>query len=166
MSTSGGTPSARAEELARQFEQLNDEVIAFVESCDAATWKGTCPGEERSVGAVAAHVADGHRAISGWLRAIAVGQPVNVTMDEIHAGNARAAAAAAGRSQADVAEALRRNGAIAAETVRGLSDDDLAHVTQFAVAGPMSAEAMITRVLLRHPRGHLESMRTSTADQQ
>ncbi len=157
--------SARAEELARQFEQLNDEVIAFVESCDEGTWKAQCAGEERCVGAVAQHVADAHRAGSRWVRATVAGQPITVTVDDIHTSNAQAAAASANRSQSEVADALRRHGATAASTVRGLSDEDLARSAPFGPAGgsPASAEAIIVGVLLRHPRGHLDSMRKSMA---
>ncbi len=157
--------SARAEELARQFEQLNDEVIAFVEACDEGAWKAQCADDERCVGAVAQHVADAHRAGSRWVRTIVAGQPITVTMDDIHTSNAQAAAASANQSQSEVADALRQSGAKAASTVRGLSDEDLARSASFGPAGgsPASAEAIIVGVMLRHPRGHLDNMRKGAA---
>jgi hypothetical protein len=163
--TSGNASSARAEELARQFEQVNDEVIAFVEACDDAAWKATCADDERTVGAVAQHIADGHRGVTQWVSTLAAGQPVTVTMDQIHSANAQAAAIYGGRSQSEVADSLRRRGAAAAARVRGLSDEDLARSAPFGPGGgmPLSAEMIIVRAMLGHPRGHLESMRKSTA---
>jgi uncharacterized damage-inducible protein DinB len=160
-------PSARAEELARQFEQLNDEVITFVEACDKGAWKAQCAEDERSIGAVAQHVADGYRAGSRWVRTIAAGQPITITMDDIHTANAQAAAAIANRSQSEVADALRQSGAKAASTIRELNDEDLARSAPFGPAGgsPASAEAIITGVMLRHPRAHLDSMRKGAASQ-
>ncbi len=165
MGTSGSAPSARAEELAGQFEQLNGEVIAFVESCDDATWTGSCADDGRSVGAVAHHVAGAHRAVGQWVSMIAAGQPVNVTMDEIHASNARAAAADAHKSRQEVVDALRRHGATAAASVRALDDDGLARSAAFGPAGGtlVSAETVIVSAMLGHPRGHLESMRKGAA---
>ena len=157
--------SARAEELARQFEQLNDEVVAFVEACDDGAWRAQCADDERSVGVVAQHVADGHRAASRWVRTIVAGQPIAVTMDDIHAANAQAAAASVNRSRGEVAGALRQHGAAAASTLRGLSDEDLARSAPFGPAGgsPVSAETIITGIMLRHPRAHLDTMRKGAA---
>jgi hypothetical protein len=162
---SGNPSSARAEQLAREFEQINAEVIAFVEACDDATWKAQCADDERSVGAVAQHIADGHRGVTQWVSTLAAGQPVTVTMDQIHDANAQAAATHGQRSQSEVVESLRRRGAAAAALVRGLSDDDLARSAPFGPAGgiPLSAEMIIVRAMLGHPRGHLETMRKSTA---
>lgn len=163
MSTSGNTSGGtKGEQLARQFEQLNGEVIAFVEGCDAAAWKATCADDERTVGEVAAHISNAYRPVSDWVRTVASGQPVNITMDDIHKYNAQAAAADAERTQPDVAQALRRNGALAAEMIRGLSDDQLAQTAYFGPAGaPIAAETVATNVLLGHPRGHLEALRKS-----
>ena len=153
--------SAKAEQLAQQFEQLNGEVIAFVESCDDAVWNAPCPGDGRPVAAVAAHVAGAYRAVVEWVRSVAAGQPVTITMDDIHASNARAATKDAGRSREDVAQALRSNGELLAGTIRGLDDESLAHSAPFGPAGgtPLTAEPVATYVLLRHPRVHLDDMR-------
>lgn len=158
--------SARAEEIAHQFEQLNDEVIAFVEGCDEGTWQTTCPGEERPIAAVAAHVAGAYPVVAAWMRSVASGQPVAVTMNDIHAANAHAAAKDAARSRADVAQALRRNGELAAGIVRGLDDESLARSAPFGPAGgtPLTAATVAEYVLLRHPREHLATMRKAIAE--
>ncbi len=164
MSASGDTTNAKGEELARKFEQINDEVIAFVEGCDDATWKATCAEDERTVGEVAAHIANAYRAAGEWVRTLVSGQPLNITMDDIHTFNAQAAKADSRRSQSEVAATLRRNGALAAESVRGLSDDQLAQSAYFGPAGaPLSAETVASYVLLGHSRGHLKTMRKTTA---
>ncbi len=157
--------SAKAEALAQKFEQLNGEVIAFVDGCDDATWNAVCPDDERPVAAVASHVAGAYPVVAAWMRSVASGQPVTLTMDDIHASNARAATKDANRSRADVAQALRQNGALAASTVRDLDDESLARGAAFGPAGgtELTAEAVATYVLLRHPRVHLDTMRKATA---
>ncbi|MGI8688130.1 MAG: hypothetical protein ACR2M3_06080 [Thermomicrobiales bacterium] len=47
--------SKRAEELAAQFEAVNDEVIAMVTGCTDEQWRRPCASEGWSVGVVAHH---------------------------------------------------------------------------------------------------------------
>jgi len=157
--------SAKAEALAQQFEQLNDEVIAFVEGCDDATWHATCPDDGRPVAAVASHIVDGTRAVTEWIRLVSSGQPVTTTMDDIHASNAHNAPKGAQRSQAEVSQALRESGAAAASMVRSLDDESLRHSAPFGPAGgaTLTAETVATRVLPAHPRSHLATMRHAAA---
>ena len=47
--------SKRAEQLAAQFETVNDEVIALVTECTDEQWRQPCASEEWSIGVVAHH---------------------------------------------------------------------------------------------------------------
>ena len=156
--------NVRANELASQFQRANDDVIAFVSSCDDTTWNMPCEGEGWSIGGVAAHIADGHRSIVGWVRDIVAGRPITVTRDELNQANAARAAANATRSREEILAALRARGAAAVESVRALSDDELARTGAFGVAGgaAFSAEQLIERTLTGHPLRHLASMRASS----
>ena len=81
--------SERARNLAHQLEQANQALIATIEGLSDAQWKATTPGDGRSVGVVAHHVASSHKAVAGLVGAIAHGQKVpTITMEMIHEGNA------------------------------------------------------------------------------
>lgn len=156
--------STRASELAGQFEAINAEVVAFVAACDDATWNAACEGEGWTIGAVAGHIADGHRAVVGWLRNILAGQPVPLTQAELDAGNAIRATTNAKRPRDAVLAALRERGDAAAALVRSLSDDALATSAPFGLANgeTVTAEWAISYILTGHPRRHLRSIRAST----
>ena len=85
--------SERARTLAHQLEQANHALIATIEGLSDAQWHAKTPGDGRSVGVVAHHVATSHKTVAGLATAIAHGQPVPpITMDMIHQGNAAHAA--------------------------------------------------------------------------
>ncbi|HLZ23414.1 MAG TPA: DinB family protein [Ktedonobacterales bacterium] len=155
--------STRASELADQFQAANADVLAFVTACDGTTWNTSCAGEEWTIGTIAAHIADSYAAVTGWIRDIAAGRPVPVTPDDLEEGNTTRATANAGRARDNVLAALRERGATAADVVRSLSDEDLAHSAAFGLRGgeAVSAEWLIRYVLISHPRQHLASMRAS-----
>jgi uncharacterized damage-inducible protein DinB len=70
--------SERAQALAEQFEQANNEAIAAVEGCSDEQWRRHVESENRSVGVVMHHVAIAHPVIAEWLTAAARGQDVGV----------------------------------------------------------------------------------------
>jgi uncharacterized damage-inducible protein DinB len=158
--------SARANELADQFQAANADVVAFVSTCDDATWNVSCEGEGWSIGAVAAHIADGHHAVAGWIRAIVAGQPITMTAEDLHAGNAARATTNAAQTRERVLRALRERGTAAADLVRSLDDDDLARGAPFGILGGkiVSAANLIERTLIAHPQRHLASMRASAGN--
>lgn len=155
--------SARANELANQFEAANAEVLAFVSACDDATWNTSCEGEGWPICAVAAHIADGYKGVTGWIREIVAGRPVTVTPDQLNASNAARAATNAGRSRDAVLVALRERAAAAADLVRSLSDEELARSVPFGLARgeTVTAAWLAENALVGHPRRHLASMRAS-----
>jgi hypothetical protein len=148
---------ARAEALATQLEQANDDVIRAVEVCSDEQWKRECP-EGRPVNVLANHVAAGHEYLAGLVQMMANGQPLPaVTMDDIHAGNAQAARQTANITREEALAALRGAGPKAAQTVRGLSDEQLDRGgTLFG--RPMTTEQFIQNIMIVHPREHLQSI--------
>ena len=151
--------SERARHLAQQFEQANHELIATVERLSDAQWQTKTPGDGRSVGVVAHHVAEGHKGIAGLAGAIAHGQPVPpLTMEMIHQGNATHASQHAHCTKAETLALLRQNGAAAAAIVRGLGDADLDRTATLPL-GTMSASQAIERILIGHVHDHHGSIR-------
>ena len=151
--------SERAEALAAQFEQANNDLIKAVESMSDAQWKATCTSEGWPVGVTAHHVGGGHHAIGGLAQAIANGQPVPpLSMEQINQGNAQHAQQYANCNKAETLELLRRDGDAAASMVRGLSDEQLQRSAS-VIGNQMTAEQVIQNILIGHVQMHGASIK-------
>jgi DinB family protein len=156
--------SERARHLAQQFEQANHALIATVDRLSDDQWRAKTPGDGRSVGVVAHHVAEGHKGIAGLAGAIAHGQPVPpLTMDMIHRGNATHAVQHAHCTKAETLALLRQNGAAAAATVRGLGEAELDRAATLPL-GTMSASQVIERILIGHVHDHHGSIQKAIGE--
>ena len=156
--------SERADSLATAFERANNEVIAAVEGCSDDQLSNTCEGEGWSVAVAAHHLALSYPAIAGMVQQLANGQPIPALTDEMLAAyNAQHAEEFADVSRHEVLQALRREGKAAAESVRGLSDEQLDRSAPMPFAGgqPWSAADLIERGLIGHPLEHGQSIRTA-----
>jgi len=155
---------ARAEELAKKFETSCGELNRVVEGLGDADWKKVTAAEKWPVGVVAHHVAEGHAGISGLIHVVAKGQPgPQVTMDMIHANNAKHAQEKANVSKAETLALLRANGDKAVAIVRGLSDAELDRSGKVLVDVPaMTAAQAIEGILINHVNEHLGSIRATT----
>ena len=153
--------SDRAKTLTERFEQGNQELVQTVERCSDAQWQATTSAEGWSAGVVAHHVAEGHKAIAGLIQLAATGQPLPpLSMEALDQRNAEHARQHTNCTRAETLELLRQNGALAAGTVRGLSDDQLDRIAQARI-GPMKVQEMIERILIGHVENHLGSIRAT-----
>jgi DinB superfamily len=155
--------SEQSAELATRLTNINADLIALLENCSPADWLAVCAGEQWPVCAVAHHIAVSERVIASWIRRVARGTAVPITHQMVDAGNAQEAAANARCDQQETIDLLRKHGAIALDTIRGLDDDQLA---TRAAMGPangreLSAKQVIERVLFRHVEGHAASIHAS-----
>src|SRR5262245_59986633 len=118
--------ASRAEDLARQFEAKASEARAELERLSDADWKKVTTAEKWSVGVTAHHIAVSHELIAGIIKTLADGQPgPGISMDAIHALNAKHAQEYAGCTKSETLAAHTQGAAKAAATVRGLSDAQL-----------------------------------------
>jgi uncharacterized damage-inducible protein DinB len=155
--------SERAQSLAEQLEQANQALIATIEKLSDAQWRAKTPGDGRSVGVVAHHVATSHKSVAGLVSAIAHGKPVPpITMEMINEGNAAHAAQYANATKAETLALLRQNGAAAVATVRGLGDAELERTVTFPM-GTMTASQVVERVLIGHANDHHGTIRKALA---
>ena len=158
--------STRAEQLADELQQASDEVIASIEAIPDAAWQRTCAAEQCTVAALTCHIADGYGPIlEGLVKPITEGtEGPRYSMEELAQWNAAAAQENAAQPKAVALERLRTKAPAAIAYVRGLSDDQLQRTGTLPFGGdPMTAEAVITHVLIGHPRGHLASIQTAAA---
>jgi uncharacterized damage-inducible protein DinB len=152
---------AKGEALAKQFEAKAQEATAVLEKLSDADWKKVTAAEKWSVGVTAHHVAGSHEGIANIIKTVAAGQSMpNFTMDMLHEMNAKHAKDFAGVTKADTIALHKKNAAEAAAVVRGLSDDQLAKSGKvLAEAPPMSAEQIVTGILINHIDDHFGSIR-------
>jgi uncharacterized damage-inducible protein DinB len=158
--------STRAEQLADELQQVTDEVAAYIEGIPDEAWQRACAAEQCTVAALACHIADGYGPIlEGLVKPIAEGtEGPRFTMDDLAQWNAAAAQENAAQPKAVAVERLRTQAPAAIAYVRSLSDEQLQRTGTLPFGGdPMSAEAVITHILIGHPRGHLASIQTAAA---
>lgn len=151
--------SERAQILADQLEQANRNLIHTIERLSDAQWRASTPGDGRSIGVVAHHVATSHKSVAGLIGAIAHGHTVPpLTMDMIHEGNAKHATQFANCTKAETLALLRQNGAAAVALVRGLGDTELDRTVTFPM-GTLTAAQVVERVLIGHAEDHHSTIR-------
>ena len=154
---------ARAEQLAKKFDESCGEFNKVVESLSDADWKKVTSAEKWPVGVVAHHVAEGHANIGGLIHLVAKAQPMpGLTMDMINANNAKHAKEQANVTKADALAVLKANGEKASGLVRGLSDAELDRSASVLAGMPsVTAAQAIEGILINHVHEHLGSIRAT-----
>lgn len=154
----------RAQMLANQYEQLNEELIAIVEWCSAGQWRAVCVDENWPVGVTAHHVAAMANLCAEVLSAVARGEPwPPISMDMVHQGNARHALEHAKCTKDETVELLRRNCRAAATLVKGFDDEQLerAWPALWRENAPLSIAQCVEDHLIGHIHTHLPSIRAA-----
>lgn len=157
--------SERAQALASQFDTANKEMIATIEGLSEEQWRTRMADEGRPVAVVAHHVAGALRAVAGWVRTVASGQPLppELTHEFIDQTNAVHAQKHAEPSKDEVLDLLRRNGQATETMIRGLSDEELDRTTDspFFADHPVPTRSVIKHVLIAHITNHLKDIRAT-----
>lgn len=154
---------ARGEALAEAFEGKVEEATRVFERLSEADWRKTTAAETWPVGVVAHHIAVSHETIGGLIRTLAQGKPgPNVSMDAIHAMNARHAREHASCTKPETLALHRTNAAAVAAMLRGLDDAALDR-SGVVIAGmpAMSAGQLAGGLLVKHIDEHLGSIRAT-----
>jgi hypothetical protein len=156
---------ARAEELAKKFDESCREFTKVVEGLSDADGKKVTTAETTwPVGCVAHHVAGGHARFSGLLQMFAKNQPLpKLTRDITNENNAKHLAAHGNPDKAETLELFRTNGAKASAIVRGLSDAELDRSgTVLADIPVITVQQAIDGILINHVHEHVGSIRATT----
>ena len=154
---------ARSESLAKQFEGRAADMTAAIEQLTDADWKKVTSAEKWSVGVTAHHVAGAHEEIAGIVKAIAAGQSLpNFTMAMIDEMNAKHAIEHANCTKAETLALHKKDAAMAAAVVRGLSDAELDRSGTVLTGMPaMTTQQVIEGILINHIDEHLGSIRAT-----
>jgi len=147
-----------ASQLADEYDSAMAQVIEVAESCSDADWKLPCPNEERTVGVVFDHIAEGNPVVVGWVNEFLAGRPLALTPEVLNTHNAEHAERAANRPRAETVQDLKTSSEATSRAIRALTEAQLHQRQEFGWAGQQEV-GWVAKVALRHPRGHLKNIR-------
>ena len=156
--TSSRATGRRADALADRLEQGANALAAFAASLTDAQWKTRCMPDGRTVGVIVHHVGFVYPIEIEIAQTVANGKLITgLTMDDVHALNARHAAEHANVTKEAALELLRTNSAAAAAAIRALSDEQLALAAPASLYAdaPVTCQFVIEDHAVRHSYHHL-----------
>ena len=148
--------------LADRLEQGARALTAFALGLTDAEWQTRMPHDGRTLGVIVHHVASVYPIEIQLAHTIASGTPVTgVTMDDIHAMNAKHAADHAAVTKTEALDLLRANSAAAAAAIRALSDEQLAQAMPVSLYSdaPLTCQFVLEDHAVRHSYHHLAGLR-------
>jgi len=152
----------RARDLAERLQKGANALIDFARTLSPTEWQTRVPGDNRTVGTIVHHVASVYPLEMQLALTVAVASPVvGVTMDDVHAGNAKHAKEWYRVTTDAAVDLLMRNSADAAAAIRGLSDaqlDQSATVSLYNDA-PLTCQFVLEDHAVRHSYHHLAVIR-------
>lgn len=156
---------AKADMLAKQFEEKARELTEAIEKMSDAEWKKVTTAEKWPVGVTAHHVAGSHEPIAGMAKAVASGQTLpRFSMDMLNEMNAQHAKDFAACTKAETLALHKKGVATASGVVKGLSDAELDKSGTLMTGTPaMTVQQIIEGVLIDHVNDHLGSIRATLA---
>ena len=157
----GAVKGRRSEALARELETKAGDALATLQQLSEADWRNVTQAEKWSVGVTAHHYASVLEAIAGMIETVTSGRPFESftpgLIDEMNARHARDYAAC---TRAETIELFQKGVAVAAATIRRLSDEQLSRSGKvMSTMPPMTVEQLIAGGLLGHLDEHFGSIR-------
>jgi hypothetical protein len=154
--------SELAEALATRLERGARALADFAASLNDAQWTTRCLPDGRTVGVIVHHVAFVYPIEIEIAQTIASGKPLTgLTMDDVHALNARHAQENAAVTKEAALELLRINSAAAAAAIRELSDEQLrfAAPASLYTDAPVTSQFVLEDHAVRHSYHHLARLK-------
>src|SRR2546429_534279 len=143
---------ARADALAKRFEEATKAVTDILTRLSDADWKKLTGGEKWSVGVVAHHVAMGHAGISNLVKSVASGKSApSMTRAQLDQMNAQHAKEHAQCTKAETLELHKKNAAHTGfvRSIQKYVFASPAHA-RLPAARPVGASRMLMRKLRPH----------------
>jgi DinB superfamily len=147
-----------ASDLADEYDAVMADVIAVAGGCSQADWTTSCINEQRSVGVVFDHIAEGNPEAVRWVQEFLNGRPVELTVETLTQRNAEHARRVAARPQGETVADLKAGSARTSEFLRSLTEEQLALTQEFGWAGTKNV-VWVAGAAVRHPKGHLKSIK-------
>ena len=161
-SNTAAATGRRADALADRLEQGANALADFAASLTEAQWTTRCMPDGRTVGVIVHHVGFVYPIEIDISRPLAKGEPLTgVTMDDVHAMNAKHALDYAAVTKEQAIQLVRTNSAAAAAAIRALSDEQLAQAAPASLYGdaPVTCQFILEDHAVRHSYHHLARLR-------
>jgi len=158
--------AGRSRLLAERLEQGARALAALASTLTDAEWQTPVPKDGRKIGVIVHHVESVYPIEIQLAQTLAAGKPVEgVTMDDVHAMNAKHAVDNDAASKAAAIELLRRNSAAAAAAIRALSDEELERAAPASLysGAPITCQFMLEDHAVRHSYHHLAKIKKTLA---
>lgn len=156
--TSDTTNTTRAGRLAARLEAGAAALAEFAARLTDDEWRMRIPGDGRTIGVVVHHVASVYPLEVQIAATIGRGEPlVGVTMNDVHALNARHALEQAGVTKEVALRLLAINSADAAAAIRALTDAELDRAATASLydEAPVTCQFVLEDHAVRHSYHHL-----------
>lgn len=153
----------RAEALATRVKEGTQALATFAEGLSDNDWQTICD-DGRAVGVLIHHVASQLPGETEVMKQMAAGKAfTGVSWAMVDEGNAAHAREHVGCSQHEAAELLRKNGAVAAEAITALRDEqlDVATPNSLHADAPVTTQFWIENHPLAHAYRHLANIRAA-----
>jgi uncharacterized damage-inducible protein DinB len=155
--------SVRAAELADDLKQANEELLSLLIGIDSEQWQRQVPGDGRSVGVIAHHVAVSHPFVMGIARSVAAGGEIPLTWERVHEANAQHAKDQADCGLETTLALLREANTETVAAVARFDDSSLSRSASDPLrdGGVTSAGDVVRLYMIDHARFHLGAIRTA-----
>lgn len=156
--------NTRAETLADRVKRGANELITFVEGCSMAEWQTLIPGDGRTVGVLAHHVASAYPVEIDLVETLASGEAIaGVSWKMVDQMNAEHAQAQANCTREETLALLHQNSVTAANAIRQLSNEQLDKVAPISLNwdAPLTTQYFIEEHPISHPFRHLMDIRAA-----
>ena len=150
--------------MAARLEQGASALAEFASSLTEAEWNAVVPRDGRTVGVIVHHVANMYPLEVQLAMLLADGKSIaGVMWDDVHAVNATHAAEYSAVTKSVARELLLRNSAIAADTIRKLSDWQLDRAAPVSLNSdaPLTCQFFLEDHAVRHSYHHLARLRAA-----
>jgi len=158
--------STRGEALAGRIIECADGLAAYAQGLTDQQWQTVVKPDRRTVGVIVHHVASVYPIEIELATQIANGNAIaGVTWDVVAEMNAQHAKENGGATKQETLELLRRNSRVAADAVRGLTDEQLDRAVTVSLYGdaPLTTQFMIEDHAVRHSHHHLAKIKAALA---
>lgn len=158
---------ARAEALAERLERGARLLAELAGALTDKEWQRPLRHDGRTVGVVIHHVGTMYPLEIQLAQKLAAGEAVTgVTMDDVHAMNAKHATENARVTREEALDLLRRNSQAAARAIRALSDEELDRAAPASLydGAPVTCQFMLEDHAVRHSYHHLAGVRAAVRD--
>jgi len=156
--------STRSAQLADRLEQGVRALTELASTLSDNEWRTPLRGDGRPIGVVIHHVASVYPIEIELAQTLAAGRPmVGVTMNDVHAMNARHAREHAAVAREEALSLLASNGAAAAAAIRALTDEQLAQAAPASLYddAPVTCQFVLEDHAVRHSYHHLARIRAA-----